>query len=138
MSKKSKKLKKTQSAKLKDAVNQKILETDVETKIAKTNEQTKDAKKYQLDADEFEETFGLLDVEDEYEEVVDPPRTPKGRPPKGRKKKNVYGGGRQTKGCNVWQRGMEVIYQKGNKFTYGKITFETQFWITFPNILPRR
>lgn len=119
------KLKQTKSAKMKDVVNQKILETDVETIIAKQNKQTKGAKNYQLDADEFEETFGLLDVEDEYDEVVDPPRTPKGRPPrtpKGRKKKNLYGGGRQTKGCNIWVKDMEVIYQKGNIFTYGKIT----------------
>ena len=52
----------------KKAVKQKILETDVETKIANLDKQTK--KKYQLAADEFEETFGLLNVEDEYEEMV--------------------------------------------------------------------
>jgi len=59
----------------KKAVNQKILETDVETQIANMNKQTKAAKskKYQLAADEFEETFGL----NEYEEVAKKCKTDK-------------------------------------------------------------
>ena len=109
-SKKSKKSKK--QSKLRSNVKQKILETDVETKIAQLDQQT-NANKYQLDADEFEETFGLLNVEDEYEEVG---------------KKNVYGGGRATRGCNVWKKGMDVVYSRTKpfKFLYGKVVSSTK------------
>lgn len=122
-----KKLKKTKSTKLKNAVNQKILEQDVETKIANTNKQTKAAKKYQLAADEFEETFGLLDVagkEEEYEEMekkkkpVEPPTTPRGMNTTktsniGKKGKGAYGMSRKN------LRAVRAIQGKSSKRNKG-------------------